>query len=208
MAAEEGEPSEFDDGRTEIPLADDGTAGEIGAEVGPEETYPGARAADEAEAEPEAEVAEPEPEREPAAAPAGDGRTRDGGERVKASPLARRLAGELGRGHRRACAAPAPTGASCAPTSRRPPAATRARAGRATGARRRRPRRRRPAAEAPAPERREAAPGERVPLTRLQRTIAARMVASIDGGAAVRARTRRGRDRGRRPAPPAGRGRA
>ncbi|MBY0397954.1 MAG: 2-oxo acid dehydrogenase subunit E2, partial [Thermoleophilia bacterium] len=31
-----------------IPTSDDGTGGEIGAELGPEESYPGARAADEA----------------------------------------------------------------------------------------------------------------------------------------------------------------
>ncbi len=180
VAAEEAR--EEDDGRTEIPLADDGTAGEIGAELGAEETYPGARAADAAEEEPEAEVAEPEPEREPAAAPAaGDGRARDGGERVKASPLARRLAGELGvdiaevRGTGpdgrivRADVEAAARGDEGARRARDGRAAAAATTAAATGA----------AEEAPAPERREAAPGERVPLTRLQRTIASRMVASM-----------------------------
>ena len=180
VAAEEAR--EEDDGRTEIPLADDGTAGEIGAELGAEETYPGARAADAAEEEPEADVTEPEPEREPAAAPAaGDGRARDGGERVKASPLARRLAGELGvdiaevRGTGpdgrivRADVEAAARGDEGARRARDGRAAAAATTTAATGA----------AEEAPAPERREAAPGERVPLTRLQRTIASRMVASM-----------------------------
>ena len=182
LAAEEAR--EEDDGRTEIPLADDGTAGEIGAELGPEETYPGARAADAAEEEPDAEVAEPEPapERRPVVAPAaGDGQAHDGGERVKASPLARRLAGELGvdiaevRGT-------GPDGrivrADVEAAARGDEGARRARAGRATGAATSAPASG-AGEEAPAPERREAAPGERVPLTRLQRTIASRMVASM-----------------------------
>ena len=176
------EAREEDDGRTEIPLADDGTAGEIGAELGAEETYPGARAADAAEEETEAEAAEPEPEREPAAAPAaGDGRARDGGERVKASPLARRLAGELGvdiaevRGT-------GPDGrivrADVEAAARGDEGARRARDGRTAAAATTRAATE-TAEQAPAPERREAAPGERVPLTRLQRTIASRMVASM-----------------------------
>jgi pyruvate dehydrogenase E2 component (dihydrolipoamide acetyltransferase) len=162
-----------DDGRTEIPVADDGTAAEIGAALDLEETYPGARAADEAEAQAEPEAApEPEPERPAEPAPAAGG-----GERVKASPLARRLAGELridiatvhgtgpdgrvvradveaaARGDEGAVRAPAAAPSREAPAVPEPPAA----------------------APAPAPA---ATGGERVPLTRLQRTIAQRMLAS------------------------------
>jgi pyruvate dehydrogenase E2 component (dihydrolipoamide acetyltransferase) len=163
------------DGRTEIPVADDGTAAEIGAELGAEETYPGARAADAAEAEeappapPADEEAEPEPEPRPG----------EDGERVKASPLARRLAAEMGVD----IAAVRGTG----PDGRVVRADVEA-AARGDGEARRAPRR--PAAERTAPERTapertaepEAAPdggpGERIPLSRLQRTVAARMLAS------------------------------
>jgi pyruvate dehydrogenase E2 component (dihydrolipoamide acetyltransferase) len=174
IAAEQARDGE-DDGRTEIPVADDGTAGEIGAELGPEETYPGARAADEAEADGAAE-AEPAPPDE--AEPERAAPSRDGGERLKASPLARRLARDLGvdiaavrgtgpdgrivradveaaaRGDEGARRAPAPAAkAAVAPAAPAPKAEP----------------------EAPRPA---AAPGERVPLTRLQRTVASRMAAS------------------------------
>jgi len=164
------------DETTGIPTADDGTAGEIGAELGSEETYPGARAADAAEADeaPAALPAEPSPaEPEPAG---------DGGPKVRASPLARRLAGDLGvdiatvhgtgpdgrivradveaaaRGDAGAVRPPAPP--APAPAAPAPAAA--------------------PAAgpPAPSPAATPAAPGERIPLSRLQRTVAARMVAS------------------------------
>jgi pyruvate dehydrogenase E2 component (dihydrolipoamide acetyltransferase) len=159
-----------EDGRTEIPVADDGTAAEIGGELGVEETYPGARAADEADSggEPDAEApALEEPEREPAP-------SRDGGERLKASPLARRLARDLGvdiadvRGtgpDGRIVRADVEAAARGDQGARRPPATAEPHA----------------AAKAePSPEaaRPAAAPGERVPLTRLQRTVASRMAAS------------------------------
>ena len=94
---------------------------------GPEETYPGAREADEAEA---GRGRRPSRARARAEAPSRDG----GGERAKASPLARRLAGRARRGHRdRARHGP-----------RRPHRARRRRGGR--------PRRRgRPAARRPRP---------------------------------------------------------
>jgi pyruvate dehydrogenase E2 component (dihydrolipoamide acetyltransferase) len=167
-----------EDGRTEIPVSDDGTAAEIGAELGTEETYPGARAADEAESDggPEGEVPEPAPEAAPEAEPELEAPSRDGdGERLKASPLARRLARELGvdiagvRGSGpdgRIVRADVEAAARGDEGARRAPAAAEAPAGgpeRAEGTR-----------EAPRP----AAPGERVPLTRLQRTVAARMAAS------------------------------
>lgn len=163
-----------------IPTADDGTGGEIGAELGPEETYPGARAADEAEAgEAAAEAGEAA---EPAEAPPPAPAPRDGGApegRVKASPLARRLARERGvdlatvRGTGpdgrivRAdveAAARGDAGAIREPTAAGPaPEAEPV------------PSRERPGAPAPPGA---AAAGERVPLTRLQRTIARRMAAS------------------------------
>ena len=163
-----------EDSSTGIPTADDGTPSEIGAELGSEETYPGARAADEAETEEEA-AAEPaealqdlDPER-PAPVHANGGRT-------KASPLARRLAGELGvdiatvRGT-------GPDGrivrADVEAAARGDASAVRAAAPAAPPA----PAREAPAPRAPAPPP-AAAPGERVPLTRLQRTVAQRMTAS------------------------------
>ncbi len=166
VAVEEGDADQFDeadDERTEIPVGDDGTAREIGAELGSEETYPGARAADEAEAV-EAEAVEAEPAPEPP--------SRDGGGRPKASPLARRLAGELGVN----IAAVRGTG----PDGRIVRADVEAAARGDAGARRApppapAPARAAPPAEAPRPA---AARGERVPLTRLQRTVAARMAAS------------------------------
>ena len=161
-----------EDSSTGIPTADDGTASEIGAELGSEETYPGARAADGAEAEEEAEAAEAlqdlDPER-PAPVRANGGRT-------KASPLARRLAGELGvdiatvRGT-------GPDGrivrADVEAAARGDASSVRAAAPAAPPA----PAREAPAPRAPPPAP-AAAPGERVPLTRLQRTVAQRMTAS------------------------------
>jgi pyruvate dehydrogenase E2 component (dihydrolipoamide acetyltransferase) len=184
VAAEEGQ-AEGDDDRTEIPLADDGTAAKIGGEVGLEETYPGARAADEAEAEPAgAEVepagAEAQAEPEGPAEPAEDGRSPGRADHVKASPLARRLADELGVD----IAAVRGTGPDGRIVRADVEAAARgdesARHAPTVPAERPRPAPRGPA-EAPsaapaAPG--EGAPGERVPLTRLQRTVAARMAAS------------------------------
>ncbi len=174
VAVEEGDAGQFeaaDDERTEIPVGDDGTAREIGAELGPEETYPGARAADEAEPQ----EAPAEAEAEPEAAP--EPPSRDGADRLKASPLARRLAGELGvniaavRGtgpDGRIVRADVEAAARGDEGARRAPAAAGAPADRAQPPPA-------PAREAPRPA---AAPGERVPLTRLQRTVAARMAAS------------------------------
>ena len=178
VAVDEGDAEQLDDGRTEIPLADDGTASEIGSELGSEETYPGARAADEAEAgaAPEEVAPEPEPELDPEP-PAGDG-AGAGGERVKASPLARRLADDLG--------VDIATVRGTGPDGRIVRADVEA-AGRGDGAARRAPAARPAAAATPAatpPRARPEAPaaaaaaGERVPLTRLQRTVAARMLAS------------------------------
>jgi pyruvate dehydrogenase E2 component (dihydrolipoamide acetyltransferase) len=171
VAVEEGDAEQFDesDERTEIPVGDDGTAREIGAELSAEETYPGARDADAAE---QAEAA-PEPEPEPAAAtPSANG----GGERAKASPLARRLASELG--------VDISTVHGTGPDGRIVRADVEAVARGDEGARRTAPAAAPPERQAPdraAPARAPdggGAPGERVPLTRLQRTVAARMVAS------------------------------
>jgi pyruvate dehydrogenase E2 component (dihydrolipoamide acetyltransferase) len=167
----EGDEDAEEDASTGIPTADDGTAAEIGAELGSEETYPGARAADVAERDGDQPAPEPLEEEVPAPAPAtGDG------ERTKASPLARRLARELGvdiatvRGTGpdgrvvRADVEAAGRGdegstRTAAPAARREEAPADAE---------------RPAPVPSAP----AAPGERVPLSRLQRTVAQRMVTS------------------------------
>jgi pyruvate dehydrogenase E2 component (dihydrolipoamide acetyltransferase) len=153
------------DSSTGIPTADDGTASEIGAELGSEETYPGARAADEAEAAAEAaEAVQDLGVEEPPPARANGGRT-------KASPLARRLAGELG--------VDIATVRGTGPDGRIVRADVEAAArGDASSVRAAAPA---PAREAPAPSApppASAAPGERVPLTRLQRTVAQRMTAS------------------------------
>ena len=165
VAIEERDADQFDDAgdeRTEIPVGDDGTAREIGAELSPEETYPGARAADEVEAD----------EAEPAPEPAPEAPSRDGADRPKASPLARRLAGELGVDIA-AVHGTGPDGrivrADVEAAARGDEGARRAPAQPTAPARAARP------AETPRPA---AAPGERVPLTRLQRTVAARMAAS------------------------------
>jgi pyruvate dehydrogenase E2 component (dihydrolipoamide acetyltransferase) len=157
------------DETTGIPTADDGTAGQIGAELGSEETYPGARAADEAPA-----ALAPEPEPEPARPPAGDGAPK-----IRASPLARRLAGDLGVD----IAAVHGTGpggrivrADVEAAARGDAGAVRPKAPAATPSPSPAP----PAGgpPAPSPAGAPAAPGERIPLSRLQRTVAARMVAS------------------------------
>jgi pyruvate dehydrogenase E2 component (dihydrolipoamide acetyltransferase) len=169
VAVEEGDREQFDGGdeRTEIPVGDDGTAREIGAELAPEETYPGAREADAAEAGEEAEPAPAEP------APAAP--STDGAERVKASPLARRLAAELGV----EIAAVRGTG----PDGRIVRADVEAAARGDEGARRAPAAPSRPPPPPPPataePSAAPAAAGERVPLSRLQRTVAARMVASV-----------------------------
>jgi pyruvate dehydrogenase E2 component (dihydrolipoamide acetyltransferase) len=169
VAVEEGDAEQFEGGdeRTEIPVGDDGTSREIGAELSPEETYPGAREADAAE----------EPEAAPEVAPAGEAPSANGGgERAKASPLARRLASELG--------VDIATVRGTGPDGRIVRADVEAAARGDEGARRAAPAAAPPARRAPepaapaAPRDGAGAPGERVPLTRLQRTVAARMVAS------------------------------
>ena len=157
-------PAEPSDESTGIPTADDGTGASIGIEVRPPEDYPTAH--DDAP-----DVAAPTEvtiDARPAAAAEGSV------DRVRASPLARRLADELGidlanihgtgpagrivREDVEAAAAgrsAVPPSAPAAP----PPVAT----------------------SAPATPAREAAPGERIPLTRLQRTIARRMAVSKPG---------------------------
>ena len=156
------------DSSTGIPTADDGTASEIGAELGSEETYPGARAADEADAEDLADAPEEVAVEEAVPAPAP---ARANGGRTKASPLARRLAGELG--------VDIATVRGTGPDGRIVRADVEAAArGDASSVRAAAPA---PAREAPAPSAppaASAAPGERVPLTRLQRTVAQRMTAS------------------------------
>ena len=171
VARDEGDAGQ-DDERTEIPLADDGTAAEIGAEVGDEETYPGARAADEAEAGGDGAEAPAEVTEEPTPARAATNGGSENGDRVKASPLARRLAGELG--------VDVSTVRGTGPDGRIVRADVEA-AARGDGAATRAPATAAPApstpseASAPAP----ATAGERVTLSRLQRTVAARMVASV-----------------------------
>ncbi len=154
------------DDATGIPTADDGTGASIGHEVRLPEAYPGAVDDD---PDPVLPVAPSKAASTPSAPAAADG------EQVRASPLARRLAEELGvdlstiRGTgpagrvvrddvEAAAASPA-----TAPTPAPPPAAV----PHATPG---------PAAAAPA-----TAPGERIALTRLQRTIAKRMAESKPG---------------------------
>lgn len=173
VAAEaHGAPDAADTGDepTGIPTADDGTGSSIGLELRPPETYPGA--GDEDGPSPAA-IALPPPAAPPTpSAPAP-------GDQVRASPLARRLAEELGvdlsavqgtgpagrvvRDDVEAAAAAAsaaPTAPVSAPASQTP-AAT---------------------AETPSPDTAPgAAPGERIPLSRLQRTVARRMAESKPG---------------------------
>lgn len=153
--------------QTNIPVGDDGTGGEIGLEIASSGEW----------AAPPAP--EPTPVASAAAPPSPPPAPAEGtGERVKSSPLARKLAAEMGvditlvrgtgpdgrvvradieaaaRGEggaqRSAPTAPAPTPAAALPAT--------------------------PAAESPSTG--TLAPGERVPLTRLQKTIARRMVES------------------------------
>ncbi len=161
-ADEETEDADSDDEATGIPTADDGTGSSIGLEVRHPEAYPGA--ADDDDPPPTTAVP-PAVASQQAPSPAA-------GDQVRASPLARRLAEELGvdlstvqgtgpagrvvREDVEAAAAAAvssptpaqPATASQAPAPTRPPTAT---------------------------------PGERVALTRLQRTVAKRMAESKPG---------------------------
>jgi len=147
---------------TGIPTADDGTGALIGLEVRPPEDYPAAH-------DDEPDVSAPT---EVAVAPRSPTSSEGSVDKVRASPLARRLAEELGidltavhgtgpagrivREDVEAAAA----GRSPAPPPAPAAAATPARATPPVG---------------------EVRPGERIPLTRLQRTIARRMAESKPG---------------------------
>lgn len=168
-------PTPSDDAETDagdeptgIPTADDGTGSSIGLEVGAPEAYPGAHDEDDSPTAPGVAT--------PAAPPIAPAATSDGGE-VRASPLARRLAEELGvnlaavtgtgpagRIVREDVEAASRSTTTAAPAEPAPAAATPPAAAPAE-----------PAA-APTP-----APGTRIPLTRLQRTIAKRMAESKPG---------------------------
>ena len=158
-ADEETEDAASDDEATGIPTADDGTGSSIGPEVRHPEAYPGA--ADDDDPQPATAV--------PPAVASQQTPSPAAGDQVRASPLARRLAEELGvdlstvqgtgpagrvvREDVEAAAVSSPTPAqpataSQAPPPTRPPTAT---------------------------------PGERVALTRLQRTVAKRMAESKPG---------------------------
>ena len=179
--------------QTNIPVGDDGTGREIGLEIGGRAAGGGGeaagagddgeRGADAGEGEWAGAAHEGEwdaaPEPPALAEPASPPRERETDARMKSSPLARRLAAEMGvdlqmvrgtgpdgrivrtdieaaaRGDAGARRAAAPPPAAPAPTPP-PPAA--------------------PVAPTAAPA--AVAPGERVPLTRLQKTIARRMVES------------------------------
>src|SRR5262245_33088561 len=160
----EGEETETTGG---IPTSDDGTGDAIGMAL---EAYPGA----------EDEEPEPAPAAVPrqAPAPAPARPAADDGDRVKASPLARRLAADLGidlarvRGTGPAGrivradveeAARATTAPAAAPEPQAPPAPVPAA----------RTPRKASAAPAPAPAA-PSAPGERIALSRLQQTVAKR----------------------------------
>lgn len=174
------EEEQEEDGRTEIPTADDGTASEIGAEVDAEEMYPGARLADAAEAEDdepqEVPAEEPAAEEEPARRPSAPSDGADGG-RVKASPLARRLARELGVD----LALVKGSGPDGRIVRADVEAAERGEDETAPDGKVKKE----PAEKREAPAEREREPerapsaGERVPLSRLQRTVASRMAASM-----------------------------
>ena len=156
--------AEAGDEATGIPTADDGTGSSIGPEVRLPEAYPGAVDDD----------PHPTPAATPPAPVAPTPPAEAEGDQVRASPLARRLADELGvdlsavqgtgpagrivRDDVTAAAAATATTASPAPTTSQPSAAV-------------------PAAPAASP----AVPGERIPLTRLQRTVAKRMAESKPG---------------------------
>jgi pyruvate dehydrogenase E2 component (dihydrolipoamide acetyltransferase) len=161
------EPEAADDS-TGIPTADDGTGTSIGHEVRPPEDYPAAH-----DDEPDATAPVEVPRASPPAANASAG---EPGERVRASPLARRLAEELGvdlagirgtgpagrivREDVEAAAAGRPVAAAGEEPAAPAPVASATPSG---------------APEAPA------MPGERLPMSRLQRTIARRMAESKPG---------------------------
>ena len=83
-------------------VADEGDTLEVGAviarvgEPGEQQTSDDRPQTSEAEPEPEPEPAQEEPEPEPEERPSAPDTSGNGGERVKASPVARRVAGELG----------------------------------------------------------------------------------------------------------------
>jgi pyruvate dehydrogenase E2 component (dihydrolipoamide acetyltransferase) len=154
--------AEAPDETTGIPTADDGTGSSIGPELRPPEDYPGAGDEDVQAPAPVEVPREPRPPA-PGAEP---------GERVRASPLARRLADELGvdlAGIRGTGPAGRVVREDVEAAARRPAAAPGGPP--AVPA---------PSAPSAAPEP-AATPGERVPLTRLQRTIARRMAESKPG---------------------------
>jgi pyruvate dehydrogenase E2 component (dihydrolipoamide acetyltransferase) len=176
-AAPAAAPAEEEDERTEIPVGSDGTPATIGMELSPTEVYPGA--GEEEGEEDEAPEPAPEPAPAPARPAAGDG-GEPGAADVRASPLARRRARELGvdlarvrgtgpggrvvRADVDAAAEGRQDAAGAAPPARSPePAAAPA-----------------PAAAAGAEAERPPAPpaGARAPLSRLQRTVARRMAES------------------------------
>ncbi|MDX6646365.1 MAG: hypothetical protein QOK40_2092, partial [Miltoncostaeaceae bacterium] len=86
-AAPDDGPAE--DERTEIPVGSDGTAPTIGMELSASEGYPGAE-------DEEEEAAAPAPPPPPPPERSGDGADAADRDRVRASPLARRRARELG----------------------------------------------------------------------------------------------------------------
>ena len=154
------------DETTGIPTADDGTGASIGPEVRLPESYPGAVDDD---LDPTPPVAVPRPAVSAPPVVATDG------VHVPASPLARRLAQELGvdlatvhgtgpagRVVREDVEAAAASVGSSATRATPAPTASRT-------------------ASVPPPPAPASAPGERIPLTRLQRTIAKRMAASKPG---------------------------
>jgi pyruvate dehydrogenase E2 component (dihydrolipoamide acetyltransferase) len=157
------EPAE---GSTGIPTADDGTGASIGLEVRPPEDYPAAHDDDEPDVSAPTEVA---------VAPRSPAPAEGSVDKVRASPLARRLADELGidltgihgtgpagrivrEDVETAAAGRSPAAPPAAAASA--PATTPARATPSVG---------------------EVRPGERIPFTRLQRTIARRMAESKPG---------------------------
>ena len=165
-AAADEAPEDADSGdeTTGIPTADDGTGSSIGLEVRPPEAYPGAADDD----DPQPAAAAPTPVVAQQAPSPADG------DQVRASPLARRLAEELGvnlstvqgtgpagRVVREDVEAAAAAAAAVSTAAAPQPAA---------------------APQAPAPTTPPtAAPGERVALSRLQRTVAKRMAESKPG---------------------------
>lgn len=154
---------ETGDESTGIPTADDGTGSTIGLEIRGPEAYPGA-----ADDDPAPAAAAP-----PTTAPQATSPPRPDGDQVRASPLARRLAEELGL-DLTTVHGTGPAGrvvredVAAAAASPRPPA----------------PVPPQPAAEAGGVASTTVAPapaGERIALTRLQRTVAKRMAESKPG---------------------------